>query len=147
MRNIEGIADFIETKRFPVFRERVLHLQPRCVEQVAQGVFVFEAVEATLGRTALGGDAGLLGAHDGFRKSLGERRQLGGLGARLFFRRHFAIGHAIEDPHPRVEIFRVAGREGEVCQIQAALFLHVVMTTGAVFLDERCGAGWDLGAD
>ena len=45
---VERLAALVETIRFAVERQLVLHLRPRDVQQIAKGVFVFVAVEPAL---------------------------------------------------------------------------------------------------
>ena len=68
VRHVEGVADLVETIRFAVLWQRVSHLQPRRVQQVAQRVFVFVAIEPALRRPTFLRRARLLRLGEGRRQ-------------------------------------------------------------------------------
>ena len=136
--DVERVADFVEAGGFAVVGKLRFDLQPRRREEVAQGVFVFVAVEAALRRTALAGDGVFLGRRERGRQTLHEGVQLGGFGPLLLFRRrHLAGLEAVVDLDPLGNIHAVPGLERERGQVQAAFLLHVVVAAGTVFVGER----------
>src|SRR6185437_8951273 len=60
VRDIERVRDLVEAERLAVFGELPLQLKPGRMQQVAQGVFVFVGIQASLGDAPYrGGQLGL----------------------------------------------------------------------------------------
>ena len=135
--DVEGVADFVEARGLAVVGKLGFHLEPRCREEVAQGVFVFVAVESALGGATLAGDGFLFGRCEGRGETLEEGRELGGCGPIfLFLRRHLAGLETVVDVDPMGKIHAVPGPEGERGEVEAAFFLHVVVAARAIFRRE-----------
>ena len=78
VRDVEHVRTLVEAVGFAILRKLALDLEPRRMEQIAEGVFVFVGVEAALGGAS--GDGG------GFALGGGERRRRE-IAGRLFERR------------------------------------------------------------
>ena len=56
VRHVESVADFVVAVGFAVIGKLTADLEPGSVEEIAQGIFVFVAVEAALGGATFAGD-------------------------------------------------------------------------------------------
>ena len=145
VRHVERVADFVEAMRLPILRQRIAHLQPRRLEQVAQRVLVFVTIEPTPRRAALLRHTGLFGGDERRRQRFRECLQLRRFRARLFLRRHLAQHHAVMHQHPSGKVGGVRGLEFERCQIQAA-FLHLgIVALEAMLFDKLPACGRKIG--
>ncbi len=114
-RDVERFADVVEAVRLAVFRQQFLELGANA-EQVAERVFVFDAVEPTDDGVPLGGrgfDERLTEAcHERVFRCRRQRRRVG--------RGHLARGDPIEDADPFRELSRLREVDAEFFQIEAS---------------------------
>ena len=113
MRDIQGLTHLVEPVRFGVFGQKRLHLEVGQCQNLPQGVLVLVAVEAALGRPALGGETLSLRLVQQGTEGVGEPLQVGRGGAGHFLGRHFSRGHPVMHLHP-------AGEGGRFVQILGA---------------------------
>ena len=119
----ETVGDVVEALDFAVLGEEVGEGGVDA-EEVADGEFVFDAVEATKGNGRLGGfEKGFCQGGDGFF-------ELCGIGARFLFGRHVAIFEGLEDEVP------VVGIGGEGVEAEVAFLLIGAVAFEAVVLEK-----------
>ncbi len=105
-------------------------------EEVADGVLVFDAVEASQGDGACGGGPGD-GGGDGFESLF----CMGGIWAWLLFGRHVAELDGFGDFYPGVFGFVGGCGEGEVIEAEFSLLFVWAVAFVAVLFEERLDWG------
>ena len=123
--------------RLGVLWQRLFDVEPRRLQQVADGVLVFEAVHASLDRTPLGGDTGDVFTEQGGGKSAEVGGLLAGSGASLLLRRHLAVGSAVVDLDPSGKGLRIPEVRLQGGHIQPTFLRFGVVALDAVLLQER----------
>ena len=140
MRDIEHVPDFVEKFGLAVLGQVGFHLQPRYVEEIAQGVLEFVAVESPLGGSTLllGDDALMFG--QGSRHALDKPRRVAAVRTLLVLGRHFARLHPVVHQHPALRRGGIVGGKREVRDVEATLLVDVVVAARTVLFRERHGA-------
>ena len=137
VRDVEGFARLVEAMRLGVFRQRLTDVEPRRAQEVAQGVLVFETVEATLHRAAFPADARVF---SGLQSLLQLREVTGGggrVGPRLLHGRHFARSDLVVDLHPLGKNLRLGQVGLERRQVEVAFLGLGVVAFHAVLVQQR----------
>ena len=137
MREIERVANLVETVRLAVLRQAVADLQPGRPEQISHGVFVFKTIQAPLRRPPLSRFHGPFGRHQRAGHRAHEGFDLTRGGPRLLFRWHLAGPDAVMHLHPGREILRIFRPQRERRQIETAFLFDVVVAARAVRFDEH----------
>ena len=135
--DIQRIADLVEAAGLAVLRQLVLDLQPRGGKEIAQGVFILQAVHAPPGGAALLGVALLIRRDHGLREFLEKHPHLLLRRLRLLFlRRHFAIAHTVMHLHPFRESLGALEVKLQRGKVQVSLFGVRVVALHAVLVQE-----------
>lgn len=138
MGELLAVGHGFKSVRGPVFRQQRLQRNVDA-KQVMQRVLVFHPGEPAAADTAAGCDVlGVRLEQRGLEG--GEKGILHGL-FRLWlpFGRHLAVAHAFEDLLPGLEAGGILQVEGQVCQVEPALFHVGVMALGAVLVEKGGG--------
>ena len=125
--------------------EDFLDLQPRGVQEIAEGVFVFGGIEA-----AADGAAFLfIETFPCGKKRVSQFPQedlgLAGLGLVLVLGRHFTGGDAVMDVGPDRKVARAFRIEIEIHEVEARLGFGVVVAVPAVLLQKIQGLAGRVG--
>ena len=145
VRYLLGFGHVVETVCLGVGREHFFEFEPGRVEEVAQGVFELDGVEAAIARAASLDVAlapGLLQGGVGVRCKV--RHEFRG-GAGFVLGGHFARGNAVANFRPNRQVKRIGGINFEVKKIEAGLLRNVVVAVVTMLSEEWLDAGAEAG--
>ena len=144
MGDVERVADFVEAVGLAVVGKLPADLQPRGVKEVAQGVFVFVAVQPALRRPAFADDGRALVSGQRGVEAADEGGEFTRRGALFVLGWHLAVGEPVVDLDPRLKRRRIARSELQAGEIQARLVVDVVVTLRAVGFDQGVRAAGQI---
>jgi hypothetical protein len=134
--DVEGLARLVEPVPLAVLRQHLLDHEPGGLEEVADRMFVLEAVEPPPGRPAFSLLARAVGLGEGPREGPQEGAELQRIRTSLLGRRHLPVPGAVVDLHPGGEGLRIGRVKGEPGEVEAAFGGLRVMALEAVLLEK-----------
>lgn len=141
VRNVQRVTDFVEPKGLAILRQRIAHLQPGRVQQIAQRILVLVAIEPPPRSAAFLRNARLLGRGERRCQRFEELFRLPRVGTRFLFRRHFTGRHAVVHQDPFGKVGRIHELKFQCREIQIPLLRLRVVALDAMFLQERSHVG------
>ena len=147
VRDVQGVTNFVEQLGLAVFRQLILHVEPRCLEQVAQGVLELVAIKPALRGATIPGRGRLVLRRQRRCQGLNEVSQFGRRGPAFFLGRHLSRLDAVVDADPGQEVGRIGRRILQRGQVEIAFLVHVVVAARAMRVGERSEIGTEVGGE
>src|SRR5581483_120887 len=140
MRDVQSRPNLVEAIRLAIPWEFALHLNPRQVEKIADGVFVLIGVQAAKTSTSAFGCNLLLPGRECRFQTVHELRAGRGGWPGHSRRWHFAGRDTVIHLDPNGKVVRIGRFEAQVLKIESPRTFRRAMANRAVLIDKNIGA-------